>query len=504
VSDASVHVALRSDNKVVLIDAPAGCGKTHQGAELARDLAQGTSSRVLILTHTHAACSVFAERTIEVRSRVTIRTIDSLVAEIAGIYHAALGLPADIPAWVRQQGQDGHADLCEKVSALLAKRPMIARAVAARHGVIVCDEHQDSSATQHSVIMALNAAGAALRVFADPMQRIFKQTSAQATPASSWETWKAKVPNEQLDYPHRWKSQSLELGEWTLRARETLRTGGRIDLRGKLPAGLHVVFAKNQAQGHADYRLTGQDRKRLDAFVRKHDSLLVLTRYNERAARLRAFWQRSIPLWEGHTRAALDVLGDALGASQGEARKVAQATTDFVEQLSVGLSASAFGDRFRQEVETGCAKQAKGKPAIIQRLARHIVEHPNHQGVARVLREIWALRKSDEAFSAVEIDGVREYWDAIRLGDYETVDAGMLDMASRRNYLRPKPPSRAISTIHKAKGLECGAALVLPCDAKTFADNDDARCVLYVAISRACGELMIVLPREMPSPLLQV
>ena len=39
VSDESVREALRSDASLVVIEAPAGCGKTHQGADYARELA---------------------------------------------------------------------------------------------------------------------------------------------------------------------------------------------------------------------------------------------------------------------------------------------------------------------------------------------------------------------------------------------------------------------------------------------------------------------------------
>ena len=64
VSDETVHAALRSGAPLVVIEAPAGCGKTHQGAEYAREVATERSpGRPLILTHTHAACSVFAART---------------------------------------------------------------------------------------------------------------------------------------------------------------------------------------------------------------------------------------------------------------------------------------------------------------------------------------------------------------------------------------------------------------------------------------------------------
>jgi Rad3-related DNA helicase len=70
VSDDSVRQALRSNAGLVVVEAPAGCGKTHQGAEYAVEVAENNRERVLILTHTHAACSVFGERTRGIGSHV--------------------------------------------------------------------------------------------------------------------------------------------------------------------------------------------------------------------------------------------------------------------------------------------------------------------------------------------------------------------------------------------------------------------------------------------------
>ena len=80
----------------------------------------------------------------------------------------------------------------------------------------------------------------------------------------------------------------------------------------------------------------------------------------------------------------------------------------------------------------------------------------------------------------------------------------MTGITNRRIYSRPQPPARAISTIHKAKGLECESVMVVPCDAKTFPNRFDARCLLYVALSRAKSRLMFVVPESAPSPLLIV
>src|SRR5690606_19171881 len=132
------------------------------------------ASRLLVLTHTHAACSVFSRHTVGTGTRVEIRTIDSLIARIAAAYHAGLGLPADTATWVRRR-ENGHSELATRVAALLQRHPLIATALARRYPVVLCDEHQDSSGDQHAVAAALHVGGARLRLFADPMQRIFRE-----------------------------------------------------------------------------------------------------------------------------------------------------------------------------------------------------------------------------------------------------------------------------------------------------------------------------------------
>src|SRR5262245_45562221 len=97
----------------------------------------------------------------------------------------------------------------------------------------------------------------------------------------------------------------------------------------------------------------------------------------------------------------------------------------------------------------------KGKPATIQSLARYVVDDPSHRGVAQCLARIAELSKTDAAFSDVEIDHGSEFRDAIRLGDHENTDEGLAQITHHRTYSRPRPPAKAISTIHKAKGLEC-------------------------------------------------
>jgi hypothetical protein len=506
VSDYSVHAALRSDAPLVVVEAPAGCGKTTKGADYAREIAlAGAPTRILILTHTHAACSVFADRTRGVGSRVEIRTIDSVIAHIAAAYHAGLGLPSDIAAWVRQH-QDGCAELALSVAGLLQRYPMIVASLAQRHSVVICDEHQDSSGEQHSIVMALQAHGARLRIFGDPMQKIFKERARVSTCVPcDWEGLTRQAQAfEQLDFPHRWTSGCPQLGQWTLAARTALKAGGTIDLRNGLPPSVTVTFAENQSQRNFEYQLSSQDRRAIDAFERGQASLLILTRYNDTARSFRGFFNRRIPLWEGHTRTGLEKLVDAINAGQGNCTALAAAVVAFMGDVGKGFSPSAFGNRFEKEVRDGCTGTCRGKPATIQELARFLVTEPSHCGVAKMLRRLSELATTDSNFTDVKIDCRKEFWEATRLGDFDSADNGFAEITHRRIYSRPKPPNKAMSTIHKAKGLECESVLVMPCDAKTFPDKHDARCLLYVALSRAKSRLMLVVSRTSPSPLLTI
>jgi hypothetical protein len=505
-SDNSVHTALRSDAPLVVVEAPAGCGKTTRGADYAREIAvSDPTKRLLVLAHTHAACSVFADRTKAVGSRVQIRTIDSVIAHIASAYHSGLGLPADITAWVRQR-RDGHAALALSVAALLKRYPMIVASLAQRHRVVICDEHQDSSGDQHSIVMALQAHGARLRIFGDPMQKIFKERARGniCDPCDWDELIRQAQAFEQLDFPHRWASGCTQLGQWTLAARTALKNGGTIDLRNGLPPSVTVAFAENRSQRNFEYQLSPQHRSPIDAFEREQTSLLILTRYNGTARSLRGFFNRRIPLWEGHTRAGLEKLVDAIALAQGDRVALAAAIVAFMGYVGKGFSPSAFGNRFEKEVSERCTGNCRGKPATIQELARLLIVEPDHCGVAKTLRRLSQLATVDDNFRGVKIDYRNEFWEATRLGDFDTADNGFAEITHRRIYSHPKPPEKAISTIHKAKGLECDGVILGPCDAKNFPDKHDARCLLYVALSRAKNRLMLIISRNNPSPLLTI
>jgi len=445
---------------------------------------------------------MFSDRTKTAGSHIEIRTIDSIIAQIAAVYHAGIGLPSDIATWVREQ-KDGHSKIATKVAALLKRYPMIAAALAHRYPIVICDEHQDSSDDQHSVVMSFLDQGATLRIFADPMQDIFSDKTDAACFPYKWDELKREAQVfEKLDFPHRWSDGCPELGKWTLRAREALRNAGRIDLKNGLPPSISVVFAENQSRNSRNYQISREHRKPVDSFQSQQPSLLILTRYNDIARSFRGLFNRRVPLWEGHTRSGLDKLVNSIDRFAGNPVALAKAIVVFLSDVGKGFSPSAFGNKFIEEVDQGCAARRAKKPARIQELAGFLVGEPDHRGVAKMLRRLSELKEIDGDFAGIEIDCRKEFWEAVRLSGFDSPSGGFAEITHHRTYARPKPPEKAISTIHKAKGLQCGSVIVMPCDAKTFPDKPDARCLLYVAISRAKSRLMLVISRANPSPLI--
>jgi DNA helicase-2/ATP-dependent DNA helicase PcrA len=206
-------------------------------------------------------------------------------------------------------------------------------------------------------------------------------------------------------------------------------------------------------------------------------------------------------LWEGHTREALTTLVASIGEAAGNSNHLAQAVVTFLEEVAIGLSPSAFGDAFKGEVASGCAARRRDRPAKVQQLARLLLDKPSHVGVAAVLRQLDTLVASDQSFSNVRIDSRRELYEAMRLHDFDDCEEGFAEISRRRTYARPSPPDQAISTIHKAKGLESDHVAVIPCDARHFDNGFKARCLLYVAISRPKKSLTLVIPTVGASPL---
>lgn len=507
-SDHAVTQLLRSSEQLVIIEAAAGCGKTYQGAAYAQEvMGKLGDGRLLILTHTHAACSVFSERTKKAGTRIEIKTIDALIAQIALAYHKPLGLPRDLTSWAWQDGGQGFEIMASRVAGFLRHQPMVARALTRRYPVIVCDEHQDSSVDQHSVVMSLLSAGATVRIFGDPMQRIYgaKSDKAAREDRARWDALKAQGASAKLITPHRWQTGCPLLGAWVIEARECLERGTPIDLTGKLPPSVRVLVGNNTAQLRTGYQLSKEHRAPIDKVLKSSPQLMILASQNDLVSALRAFWFRTVPIWEGHTRDALGTLVQTIRTGHGNPEALAQGVVTFMGSVAAGFSPSSHGDRLLQEIRTGAARPTTGKPANIQEVARCLLSNPSHTGVSDALAKIAALVKNTAVgFDTVKIDHSSELRDAVRIGQFAGPDDGFAEVSRMRSYSHPSLPKKVLSSIHKAKGLECDHAMLMACDKAQFTSTLYAKSKMYVALSRARKSLTLVVSTSSPSPLFKV
>ena len=508
-NEREVEERLRSDVSLAVVEAAAGSGKTYQGAALAREVASRGRGRVLILTHTNAACDVFASRT-QGCGAIDIRTIDSLVVELATAYRVALSLPEDVTFWALTT--PGAYDRLRKSVALLLERfPPAAAAVAERYPVVICDEHQDADEPQHAIVMALHAAGSRVRVFGDPLQGIYGGRRGDRAAASGrWrELCAAADWAGVLDRPHRWiNAHSRELGEWVCDARRRLKAREPIDLRNARPRGLEVFYADNVALGRrGGIAFDSAASHRIRRLLTDSNEMLVLASNNATVDGICSFMGHRVPIWEGHVRRHLGMLASRCREHRGDAVAIAEATVAFTSAtdedagggtVMTGFSPSQFGNRLVEEVQAGCTRPCRAgtRPARLQELGRCLLAQPDHRGVAALLERLEALVREDVGVRELHIDLRREYWEAIRLGEFEDPVIALAEVSRARSARRGALAGKAVSTIHKAKGLEVANVMVLPCDASHFGDTDNARCKLYVAISRATRRLVLVLSRR--------
>ena len=220
--------------------------------------------------------------------------------------------------------------------------------------------------------MACHEAGASVRIFGDPMQRIYgnrkKKTEIEAD-NQRWESLKRKAEAfDKLDEPHRWSDGSGALGRWILDARTALHTGGQVDLRGILPPGISIIAAENQSPKHGGYILASGNGKPIYSLVNSRKSILVLATQVETVGALRAFFFRQLPIWEGHVRKGLETLVDVVRNHKGDAVTIAQAVLNFLNDVATGFTPSAYGNILLAEVSSGCIGKRRLMPATLQAL----------------------------------------------------------------------------------------------------------------------------------------
>jgi len=244
----SIDEKLHSEAPTVVIEAAAGYGKTTKAAAYACEAAERLDSgRVLLLSHTHAACGEFHRKckSESGRKKVDVETCDSFCLKVIGTYAAPLGLPIPLDARLgRADNCVPFAELSKKACQLLKRAPTVAKVIARHYPIIILDEHQDASLSQHeSVNLLREIGGARLRFFGDPMQAIHVNNAGDYVDFNR--LWSESAERDRLETPHRW-SEAPDLGEWIGECRSRLRVGDPILLR-DAPQSVQIHLETNLA-----------------------------------------------------------------------------------------------------------------------------------------------------------------------------------------------------------------------------------------------------------------
>ena len=494
-----VRAALMSDAGNVLVEAPAGCGKTHEAAKLACELAARLPDgrEVLLLAHTNAAVQEFRLRTGGAGGKVRATTIDAFCLDLLRPYATAIGLPSPLRRNVGQgAGRTPFAVLAPKADELLCRCPSVTQMVAARYPVIILDEHQDATLARHAVTRRIAAfSEVRVRVFGDPMQAIYGFGEDEGIP---WPILEEDADvTVSLNTPQRWKD-TPELGDWILESRSCLQAGLPIPISSR-PSCVRINIVRGMpcvGNGKGNPRFISGP---IHDFLNRNDGkAAVLTRTNMAARGHQEAVRRRLILNEGldFDRAYRTI--EKAAANVGRPRRLALVVLDLISKTCAGLTKQRSAALNKAFTKTGI-------DIGMNRILRPFIESfipiyktPDLSGFCRVVQSViadkptWLTIRMPEAFRLIG---------RLRPGE----DANPLESLDQAVTLRKlffHLPYRTVGTVHKAKGHEYDHVMIGNFSADHFPDTEDGHRLAYVALSRARKSIEIIVPERAPSPLL--
>jgi hypothetical protein len=481
---------IRGDEPVLVIEAPAGYGKTHEAVEAAKAIAPAlpVGQQVLFLTHTNGARETFNRR---LRGgAVVMRTIHALAADLVTMYAAPLGLPRPLQP---DRGQPPFAEMVELAIRVITGRPEVARGLAVRYPVILVDEYQDCDAAQHRFISQIAASGPSrLRLFGDHLQAIYDWGD---DPVDFAELARGN-PTVRLETPRRWSDPVMR--DFVVEARRALLAEEAIDLRrwrscvsvrmwrGEVPAKGH--------EGHAPECL-----RALKGCLGR--DVVILTHHNAHALGLSKRLPGGGRYHEGADHEPARILLEKVVEASGDPRALSLLLVRVMKSWGQGMT-----KQYRAQIEEICTPDGVvvGSKKKIRRFA-HICEDLYAEPtiacwlscLRRVLRgehgiDGWRVLRGDQIYLLANL----------RPGSEDDPTALLHAESQARSTCR-RAPARGFMVIHKAKGLEFDEVAIPYCSGTYFENDWKSRRRMYVAISRAQRHVHFLIPEGDRTPLLR-
>ncbi|MDP3063545.1 MAG: UvrD-helicase domain-containing protein [Chloroflexota bacterium] len=494
-----VRRALRSDEPLVVVEAPAGCGKTYEAIGAAVDLAKGIAphQEVLLLAHTNAAVQVFRQRARAQLARVHASTLDAFAFGLIGSYAAVLNLPAPLHPG-QQPGDTPFTTLAPKLCELFQRAPSIARAVAGHYPVLILDEHQDSRVDQYRAVEILASTGRCrVRVFGDPMQAIYGFEKGELV---DWAGVCGKATSmHTLREPHRWHD-AAKLGEWIVSARTQLRNGGLLPLT---TAPAEVKVCRIADLGSLDNPNSSQVVQALarplqEVLAAATGTIAVLARTNAHVLGLRRTVRRRLAIDEGADLPDAYRFVSHARECAGKPKDLALLVVDILSATCAGMDRAKKLQITKRLHDDDMHTRRAGAILPFLTSLQPIYDHPDLVTWCTV---VGAVGRHPPEGVKVDCPAIFRILGTLKPTEGEDPRDRLDALLRYRRDVGSAPP-RCVSTIHKAKGREFDHVVIVPCSGKSFNDTPDARQVLYVALSRAKQSITLIVPRENPSPLL--
>jgi hypothetical protein len=496
---AETRALLRSSQPNVLVEAPAGCGKTFEAAELAndagRDLPEGAS--VLVLAHTNAAIQEFARRVRSTGARVRAMTIDSFCVDLLEPYARRLGLPSPLRRHVGLGGgRLPFSALAPAAADLLSRCDAIAAMLAARHPVVILDEHQDSNVLQHQVVSSFGRRnGCRIRTFGDPMQAIFEGD----TPANvTWGQLLAEAGAScSLTEAQRWRDDRA-LGDWILAARTELKAGRHLPLRDAPPnvAVQRIRGLRCAGFGHGN---AGHLARPVQDFARTAEgSVAVLSRHNNHVWGLHIAAGGALRLNEGADYERAYALLEQASANRDSPQRMALCLAEHVRSVSTGFDA-AKSDAVRKSLRPDRIEY--GRHRVLRSFLQCFQPLYDAPSLDAFCRTAKSIREAPPSWLTIRMPVSMRLIGQVRVRpDEDPLEC--LDAIVSRIKAGAGRLVRSVSTVHKAKGLEYDHVMIGNFSAAHFGDDKMSRRIAYVGLSRARRSIVLLVPEQQPSPLL--
>jgi hypothetical protein len=496
---SAIRHVLRSNERNVIIEAPAGCGKTYEAAKLAIDVGVQLKigTEVLLLAHTNAAVQEFARRIDGTGARVHATTIDAFCLNLLSPYANRIGLPSPLRRFVGTgEGRIPFEELAPRIADLLHRCPSIASLVACRYPFIILDEHQDANLFQHSVVTSVrNFGDCRVRVFGDPMQAIY-ESDDRGRP--SWDQLVAEANiSKTLIIPQRW-DEHPDLGAWICLARTELQAGRNLPLQAA-PQSVNIQRVTGLRCAGFGYGNVGAIGPTVREFLRNSGgSAAILSRYNNHVWGLHVAAAGKVRVNEGaEFNAAYGLVENAI-VNINNPQRMAACLLAHIETVSTGMD----GEKKRSATLMLQADRIEyGRFRVMKDFVRKfepLYRSPDFPTFCEVVRDVIF---SPPAWLTIRMPMCMRLVAQIRQIQQENA-IEYLDEIVARFKARPKRPARCASSIHKVKGLDFDHVLIGNFSSEHFPDDEISRRIAYVALSRARKSITLLVPELSPSPLL--